>query len=190
MNFDEYQKQAMATKSPTSGLITAVLGLCGEAGEVADYVKKVEYQGHPEDRRELIRELGDVLWYLALAADVLGVSLGEIAEANLAKLRGRYPNGFSAEASRTRKVELKIGVSSEGPVPHAWRFDSVQRSGRKYTCTACGVSDWITSNGNISQLYRGKTCPGSPAMSEEASLARSEGERIRCKLADMPDDWD
>ena len=87
------------------GLSCAALGLAGEAGEVADVVKKVVHHRHPLDgaaREKLIKELGDVLWYVAHAASVLGVTLDDVAAANVEKLRRRYPDGFSSERSINR----------------------------------------------------------------------------------------
>jgi NTP pyrophosphatase (non-canonical NTP hydrolase) len=79
------------------------MGISGEAGELTDYMKKILYHGHvPED--ELIKkEIGDVLWYLAAMASVLGMSLHDIAEMNIEKLKKRYPNGFSEEDSVNRE---------------------------------------------------------------------------------------
>ena len=57
---------------------------------------------HELDTAELQKELGDVLWYAALACNALGVQMGDVMEANIAKLRRRYPEGFSAERSRNR----------------------------------------------------------------------------------------
>ena len=81
------------------------LGVTGEAGEVADIVKKVVGHGHPLDRAALVKELGDVLWYVAAIAHVLGSDLDEVAAANIAKLRKRFPDGFTSAASRTRVDE-------------------------------------------------------------------------------------
>lgn len=106
MQFFEYQDAALRTDntslSDDDSFAMATLGLVGEAGEVAEMVKKELYHGHHPGRYEYRDELGDVLWYLAVLADKLGFSLEEIAEANIAKLKKRYPEGFSHEASRSR----------------------------------------------------------------------------------------
>lgn len=105
---NEYQRLAMRTASQEvtsnqeKGLMNAVLGLCGEAGEIADSVKKYHFHGHDLDKSELVKELGDILWYVALAATTLDVPLAEIMQGNIDKLQRRYPDGFSAEASRNR----------------------------------------------------------------------------------------
>ena len=99
MTINEYQNLAMLTKNPDlTGrelLINSVMGLCGESGEVIDLVKKHVSHGHPLNREKLIDELGDVAWYLAECATVLDVSLEEILERNIEKLKKRYPEGFS-----------------------------------------------------------------------------------------------
>lgn len=76
------------------------LGLTGEAGEFADLMKKVHGHGHELDLEKAKKELGDVLWYLAVLADSLGLTLSEVAKANVAKLRARYPDGFTVAASK------------------------------------------------------------------------------------------
>ena len=103
MTFNDYQTNAMRTLNPNLSerdvLINSVMGLCGESGEAIDIVKKWLAQGHELDREHLKKELGDVLWYLAEAATALGISLDEVAAANIEKLKKRYPEGFSAEGS-------------------------------------------------------------------------------------------
>ncbi|MEX0588672.1 MAG: nucleoside triphosphate pyrophosphohydrolase family protein [Cyanobium sp.] len=96
MDFQAYQELSRATaRYPDAGSnpIYPTLGLCGEAGEVADKVKKVirDQQGHfsKEVITELQLELGDVLWYVAQLATELGLELDQIAQANLDKLASR-----------------------------------------------------------------------------------------------------
>ncbi len=106
MTPNEYQAQAMRWLNPALSekdtLINGVMGLCGESGEVIDLVKKHLSQGHPLDREALAKELGDVAWYLAETAYVLGYPLEEIFRMNLEKLSARYPDGFSTERSLHR----------------------------------------------------------------------------------------
>jgi NTP pyrophosphatase (non-canonical NTP hydrolase) len=106
---DEYQRLAGRTAGAggtgEKRLITAALGLAGEAGEFANLVKKLTAHGHADITPAVLGdELGDVLWYLAEAATACGLSLDEIARENIAKLRQRYPEGFSQERSINRDV--------------------------------------------------------------------------------------
>lgn len=107
MTVNEYQTLAMTTLNPALSrkdvLINSVMGLCGESGEAIDIVKKWLAQGHDLDRARLAKELGDVAWYLAEAATALDLSLEDIFQANLDKLRQRYPEGFSAQRSQARR---------------------------------------------------------------------------------------
>ena len=85
-------------------VLYAAIGMCGEAGEVSELVKKYAYHGHAMDTEHLARELGDVLWYVSYMAHLFGYSLGEIMVMNQDKLAKRYPDGkFDAERSRNRK---------------------------------------------------------------------------------------
>ena len=106
MELNHYQKLARRTAKPgltdTQRLTEAVLGLNGESGELADLLKKYTFHDHSFDRDAFILEAGDVLWYLAQAADALGASLDEIALRNIDKLVGRYPDGFDPERSKHR----------------------------------------------------------------------------------------
>ena len=107
MTINEYQKLAMTTLNPALNkkdvLINGVMGLCGEAGEAIDLVKKHLAQGHPLDREKLIGELGDIAWYLAETATVLEVDLESVLARNIEKLKKRYPEGFATERSLDRK---------------------------------------------------------------------------------------
>ena len=89
MNFDEYQKFARSTAiyPDECKVVYPALGLCGEAGEVAEKVKKNIRDG--KSLAGLALELGDVLWYISTLADDLGVTLEEVAKANIEKLQSR-----------------------------------------------------------------------------------------------------
>lgn len=98
MNFKQYQKQAMSTAKPNSAsLIYGALGLNGEAGEVAEKIKKWIRDSGSDisklDKQALSAELGDVLWYLARIADLIDIPLDSIAKDNIAKLASRDKRG-------------------------------------------------------------------------------------------------
>ena len=109
MTINEYQKLAMRTLNPQLSkkdvLINGVMGLCGESGEAIDIVKKHLAQGHELDREHLIKELGDIAWYLAETAYALDVDLETVLEGNIAKLKKRYPEGFGVKESLDRGEE-------------------------------------------------------------------------------------
>lgn len=98
MNLYEFQELAVRTAKPEdfrSSLSHSALGLTGEAGEYADAVKKHIHYGKPLDLDNMVEELGDIMWYAAFAANVIGVPLTTIAELNIEKLRQRYPAAYS-----------------------------------------------------------------------------------------------
>lgn len=85
-------------------VIYAAMGMCGEAGEASELVKKYAYHDHAIDTEHLARELGDVLWYVSYMAHLFGYPLGKIMAMNQEKLAKRYPDGkFDAERSRNRE---------------------------------------------------------------------------------------
>lgn len=102
----EYQQLAQRTSNTnlsSSKIENGLLGLAGEVGELCDHYKKYMYQGHSLDRAHMIREAGDVAWYLAELASGLGCTLDEIFQANIDKLEKRYPGAvFDAEKSMHR----------------------------------------------------------------------------------------
>lgn len=107
MNPNKYQELAQRTSNrqltQVEHLINGALGLCGEAGEVADSIKKAYMQGHGIDRAHIAEELGDLCWYIAETAVAIGYDLESIMNMNIEKLRRRYPDGFSAERSIHRE---------------------------------------------------------------------------------------
>lgn len=101
MTFDDYQQKALTTVLSTDDefkdLLHWILGVNGEAGEIAEKIKKIirDKNGElsAEDKTELAKEIGDVLWYLAVLANQLGVSFDKIAEQNIDKLQSRQKRG-------------------------------------------------------------------------------------------------
>lgn len=109
--FEDFQAEVLRTAAPSGSaeLDSAIfaLGLAGEAGEVADLLKKHLGHGHELDVDHVKKELGDVLWYVARIAMHFGLGLDDVARANIVKLRTRYPQGFSTSASKAR-VDVKV----------------------------------------------------------------------------------
>lgn len=106
MQANEYQALALRTISGESAknpLLTCALGLAGEGGEVADLVKKYLFHGHALPQEKLQNELGDVLWYVAIGANALGLTLDDVMARNIAKLKDRYPEGFDSNRSINRE---------------------------------------------------------------------------------------
>ena len=97
MEADLYQREALRTlrewgdlPSELQDVVFLALAINGEAGELANVVKKVWRDGKELDRDWLIEELGDILWYAAILAYKLGFSLSEVMRRNIEKLRKRY----------------------------------------------------------------------------------------------------
>jgi NTP pyrophosphatase (non-canonical NTP hydrolase) len=110
MELNEYQKKSWRTAnkdlSNDEQLKCACLGLSGESGELCDIVKKIFYHGHcytSEEKKKMFLEIGDVLWYCALAASALGYNLNDIAVGNIDKLLQRYKDEFTSEESINRE---------------------------------------------------------------------------------------
>ncbi|MCF0116668.1 MAG: nucleoside triphosphate pyrophosphohydrolase family protein [Bacilli bacterium] len=106
-SFNDYQDFAFSLasdKCQEQPILNGVLGLAGESGECADIVKKAMFQGHELNKEKLKDELGDVMWYIAVTAKGLGVTLEEVVQHNYEKLSSRYPTGhFRVEDSVHRK---------------------------------------------------------------------------------------
>jgi NTP pyrophosphatase (non-canonical NTP hydrolase) len=123
MNLNEYQSLANRTLRPDDSdntLLHAGMGMATEAGEFLDTLKKHRFYGKPIDVGNLIEECGDLLWYCAAAARGLGVSLDDIAQANIAKLRARFPDGFAAHDAMHRDLAAEAvamtGTYDAGPL--------------------------------------------------------------------------
>jgi len=112
---DDYQK--LASRTLVSGpdfeltdqefmALWGAIGLAGEAGEVADSLKKGILHRHGVDVQKLKKELGDVCWYLASICTVYDLSLSDVMQTNVEKLLSRYPNGYNPEDS-IKRVDTK-----------------------------------------------------------------------------------
>lgn len=106
---NEYQERARRTLRPAQALtpeqglmLNMTLGLAGEAGEVVELVKKAIFHGHHFSVVNVAEELGDILYYVAMIADLINVNLETVMKDNQAKREARYPNGFSEERSQQR----------------------------------------------------------------------------------------
>ncbi len=95
MNFDDYQDRAkeFAMYPPEVELAYLTMGLVGEAGEIANKVKKVYRDGREISREDMKSELGDVMWYLSNLAKAYDLPLSEVAESNIDKLQSRADRG-------------------------------------------------------------------------------------------------
>ena len=107
MTGKEYQDLAFTTANKELGhqeqVLNALLGLSGETGEIADIYKKHYFQGHELSLLEVEKEIGDVLWYVALLCTANNLDMSLIMELNIEKLKARYPEGFEASKSINRK---------------------------------------------------------------------------------------
>lgn len=130
LDFDAYQQHALRTARDKEGpmaLSVGGMGLGGEGaeflelflnqherlleamrvtvqgGKLVDYLKKVVHHDHPMDKEKVKKELGDLLWYIAVTAHASGLSLNDVAVANVEKLKKRYEKGFTVAESLNRK---------------------------------------------------------------------------------------
>lgn len=118
MNYtlNDYVGDAVRTESVKGGeyerladtkilrLLHAFIGIGTESGELQDALKKHIWYGKPLDVVNVEEELGDVMWYWAVACDAIGANPTEILERNIAKLRKRYPEKFTAEQAVNRDL--------------------------------------------------------------------------------------
>jgi len=119
MKPDEYVKLACRTEYPSyrpmlermdcslglMRLLHSGIGMCTEAGEFNDMLKRVLYYGKEMDRVNLAEEIGDLLWYCATACDALGISMETVMIQNIAKLKRRYPYKFTEADALNRNLK-------------------------------------------------------------------------------------
>lgn len=102
--FKAAQAGRKAEKYDLGGIFNASLGLSGEAGELNDILKKWVFHGHEIDCVAVKKELGDIMWYVAMMCTSFGFEMEEIMQLNIDKLKARYPEGFSEYNSQHRKA--------------------------------------------------------------------------------------
>lgn len=108
MNENVYRLKIERTMKPMSKnkkLTMLGMGIAGEAGEIADSLKKVVFHGHELNAEELILELGDLEWYITHLKKMLEINSDYVRMKNIEKLKERYPNGFTEEDSINRQEE-------------------------------------------------------------------------------------
>lgn len=117
MNPKEYQDFVQTTSgayrelsSREGRVAAAALGLVGEAGETSEVIKKWLFHRHPYNADALIKELGDVLWYVTELCSSTGINLEEVFQRNVDKLKTRYPDGWSSDNSIARRDESVQGI--------------------------------------------------------------------------------
>lgn len=89
-------------------LLHAAMGMATETGEFMDALKKHVFYGKDLDIRNLREELGDIMWYIAIACDALDVELDTVLAKNIEKLRKRYPEGFKQVDALHRDVDNEL----------------------------------------------------------------------------------
>lgn len=100
---DHAQCRVMASSEVDRDLIEVAMGLTSESGEFANEIRKYIFQGHDVNPKHLAEELGDISWFLAMAAKMLGYDLSDIFRMNIEKLIKRYPEGFDPKRSVNRE---------------------------------------------------------------------------------------
>ena len=107
MDIGEFQRRSLRTLNNEltreEQISNMIMGLCGENGEIADQIKKNFYQGHELDRNHLKEELGDLMFYVVNLATLYDLSMENILDYNIEKLKKRYKNGFTPEESINRQ---------------------------------------------------------------------------------------
>lgn len=104
-DFEGIKQRLSVTK--TTRLIHAAQGLCTEAGEFTDTLKKHVFYGKELDDINLAEELGDIMWYIAEACNALGIRLDLVMHRNIAKLKARYPEKFEERDALRRNLDAE-----------------------------------------------------------------------------------
>jgi NTP pyrophosphatase (non-canonical NTP hydrolase) len=101
---EETGANANLAKYDLGGVMNACLGLAGEVGELNDMIKKWVFHEKELDETHLKKELGDVMWYVAMMCQSMGWELDDVLQMNIDKLIARYPEGFDVERANHRQA--------------------------------------------------------------------------------------
>lgn len=111
---NDYMESAWRTapenSSQNDDIKHGIYGLITELGEFTDVIKKRDFYKKEVDRTNLIEELGDSLWYIAILCRGLGITLEEVANININKLKARFPNKFSEDAAKNRDLQKERDI--------------------------------------------------------------------------------
>lgn len=115
MTPNEYQQLALTTESThvplesmrDSRLLHAAMGCCTEAGELQDTIKRELFYGKTAEPSHQVEEFGDLLWYIAIGLDALGMTMEDCMQRNIAKLKTRYPEKFTEHHAIHRDLEAE-----------------------------------------------------------------------------------
>ncbi len=120
----EYIKNVLRTESTkdpvvsefgvNSRILHSAMGACTETAELLDACKKSMFYGKQLDKINLAEEMGDVLWYLAILCDELGVTFEELFEVNIAKLKRRYAEKFTDSEAENRDLVAERKILEDG----------------------------------------------------------------------------
>jgi NTP pyrophosphatase (non-canonical NTP hydrolase) len=124
----DFIQQAIRTESPPNDavrfraasnvrLLHAAMGMETEVGEMMDQLKKHIFYAKPLDTVNLKEELGDLLWYVAIACDDLGITIEQVMDMVILKLRARYPERFTEYDAQNRDLEKEREILEEGYSP-------------------------------------------------------------------------
>lgn len=127
MNSKDYQENALKTEAndfdvigprlnhtKSIRLLHAGMGMTTEAGEFIDQLKKHLFYGKTLDEVNLGEEIGDLLWYIAIAADELNMDISQIMQTNIDKLKARFPDKFTEHDAQNRDLDKERDILEKG----------------------------------------------------------------------------
>ena len=100
---EEFLNRLEPSLTKEKRLILGAMGICGESGEVSEHIKKFVFYDKQIPSEKIIEELGDIRWYFELLLDTFNLTMEEVEQQNIEKLKKRYPNGFNKEDAISQK---------------------------------------------------------------------------------------